>query len=239
VSSREENFDCELSVDAAPYVLGALEDAEGYRKHLAGCARCRSEVAEMQFVADNLPATVAPVRAPAELLDRVLATVRSEAELLQAAGSEIDRPPRQRGRWRSPRVSLLGAGFAIAATAAVAVAIALNVGSTTRPRVTTAQVAPSIHGAYASLRQSGGRAELVVSGMPQPPAGHVYEVWLARTPAAPRPTNALFGVTNSGSASVNVPGSLDGVKEVLVTSEPQGGSLRPTSTPVLRVALHA
>ena len=58
MSSREEDFACELSVDAAPYVLGALEDEEGYREHLAGCARCRSEVAEMQFVADNLPATV-------------------------------------------------------------------------------------------------------------------------------------------------------------------------------------
>jgi len=237
MSSREEDFACELSVDAAPYVLGALEDEERYREHLAGCARCRSEVAEMQFVADNLPATVPPVRAPAAMLDRVLATVRSEAELLQAAGSEIDRPPKHRGRWRSPRVSLLGAGFAIAATVAVALAIALNVGSATHTRVTSAQVAASIRGAHASLRQSGGRSELVVSGMPQPPAGHVYEVWLDRSSASPQPTNALFGVTNSGTASVNVPGSLHDVKEVLVTSEPQGGSLHPTSSPVLRVTL--
>jgi hypothetical protein len=49
----------------------------------------------------------------------------------------------------------------------------------------------------------------------------------------------LFSVTGSGSGSVNVPGNLHGVKEVMVTSEPLGGSSRPTSSPVLRVVLRA
>jgi Anti-sigma-K factor rskA len=104
--------------------------------------------------------------------------------------------------------------------------------------VTPARLAPNV-GAHASLRQANGRAELVVSGMPQPPLGKIYEVWLARGSAPPQPTDALFGVTGSGLGSVNVPGNLDGVKEVMVTSEPLGGSSRPTSSPVLRVVLHA
>jgi len=237
MSSRDPSVPCERSDDAAAYALGALEDAEAYREHLAGCASCRSEVAALQLVADTLPASVPPMVAPPALRERILATVRSEAELLKAAGSESDQPVKQRGRWRSPRVSFLGAGIAIAATVIVAVAIAVNVHSTAHPRVTTAQVMPSIRGAEASLRQSGNRAELVVSGMPQPPIGHVYEVWLASPSSAPRPTNALFGVTNSGRASVNVPGNLHGVREVLVTSEPRGGSLHPTSPAVLRVTL--
>jgi hypothetical protein len=36
-----------------------------------------------------------------------------------------------------------------------------------------------------------------------------------------------------------VPGNLKGVREVLITSEPAGGSLRPTSAPVARVVLAA
>jgi hypothetical protein len=75
--------------------------------------------------------------------------------------------------------------------------------------------------------------------MPQPPLGKVYEVWLRRASSAPSPTDALFSVTSRGSGSVAVPGNLHGVREVLVTSEPQGGSAHPTSAPVLRVALSA
>jgi hypothetical protein len=171
----------------------------------------------------------------------VLATVRSEAELLSAAGSQVDRSPNRGGRWRSPRVSLLGAGIALATTVAVAVALVIGLRSSTTPteRITSARVAPSIPRAHASLRQVDGRAELVVSGVPQPPLGKIYEVWLSRGPASAQPTDALFGVTGSGLGSVNVPGSLHGVKEVMVTSEPFGGSSRPTSSPILRVILHA
>jgi hypothetical protein len=133
----------------------------------------------------------------------------------------------------------VGAGLAVAATVAVAVAIAVNASPTAPERVTSAQVAANIPGARASLRQADSRAELVVSGMPQPPRGKIYEVWLSRGSTSLRPTDALFGVTGSGSGSVDVPGSLHGVKEVLVTSEPLGGSSRPTSPPLIRVSLRA
>jgi hypothetical protein len=125
------------------------------------------------------------------------------------------------------------------AIVSIALAIALNVSPSAPERVTPAQIAANIPGARASLRQAGGRAELVVTGMPQPPLGKIYEVWLSRGAAAPQPTNALFGVTSSGSGSVNIPGNLHGVQAVMVTSEPLGGSSRPTSAPVLRVLLHA
>jgi hypothetical protein len=62
-------------------------------------------------------------------------------------------------------------------------------------------------------------------------------VWLARSSASPQPTDALFGVTSSGSGSVSVPGDLHGVHEVMVTREPLGGTSRPTTSPLLRVAL--
>jgi hypothetical protein len=194
---------------------------------------CQAEVARLQPVVDTLPAAVPSQSAPEDLRPRVLSVVRSEAELFRVAGHEADEPPRRGSRWRRPRGALLAWG-ALAAGAAAALAIALTAGSSQQTRVTSAHVA--IVGAHASLNQVGGHSELVVAGMPQPPRGKIYEVWLGRG-AAPRPTDALFGVTSRGSGSVAVPGSLHGVKEVLVTSEPLGGSSHPTSTPLIRVAV--
>ncbi|MGH2854981.1 MAG: anti-sigma factor domain-containing protein, partial [Solirubrobacteraceae bacterium] len=93
-------------------------------------------------------------------------------------------------------------------------------------------VAPGRH-ATAELRKAGSHLELVVVGMPAPPPGRIYEVWLEHGTAAPLPTDALFSVTRAGSGSVGVPGNLHGVSKVLVTDEPLGGSLKPTRTPVI------
>lgn len=237
MSSGDPHLDCAESVDAAPYVLGALEDAGPYRKHLATCVTCQTEVAELQGVADVLSTAVEPVVAPEALRERVLAEVRSEAKLLRAAGGDADQPSRTAGRFTSRRFSLLTAGAAITASAAAAAAIALTVGSSPRERVTSASSAPL--GAHVALRQVGARADLVVSGMPAPPIGRIYEVWLSRGAGPPQPTDALFSVTSRGLGSVNVPDSLHGVKEVLVTSEPLGGSSHPTSPPLIRVAVAA
>jgi hypothetical protein len=237
MSSRGPDLDCEECVNAAPYVLGALEDHERFREHLAACASCRAEVAELQLAANLLPEAVSPAVASDELRERVLATVRSEAELLQAAGHRADDPPRLAGLQRPRRLSPFAVGVALAAAVAVLVAIALGGGSAARERVTPALIAPP--GARASLRLLGGRGELVVSGMPQPPAGKIYELWLNRGAGSPQPTDALFGVTSRGSCSVGVPSNLHGVKEVLVTSEPLGGSSHPTSAPILRVVVPA
>ena len=45
-------------------------------------------------------------------------------------------------------------------------------------------------------------------------------MWLDKGGTAPEPTDALFSTRSDGSASVDVPGSLDGVKRVMVTDEP-------------------
>ena len=85
-------------------------------------------------------------------------------------------------------------------------------------------------GASASLRVNGGRAELLVDGMPQVPARRTYQVWVQRG-ATPQPTDALFSVSGSGGATVAVPGGIAGVRAVLVTAEPLGGSRTPDARP--------
>ena len=103
--------------------------------------------------------------------------------------------------------------------------------------MTQALVAANAPGGHAELRQTGARAELVVSDIPQPPPGKVYQVWLAAPHGAPQPTDALFSVTKDGSASVDVPGSLRGIHLLMVTAEPPGGSRHPTSSPVITATL--
>lgn len=239
MSPIEPNLDCSRRVNAAPYVLGALEDARPYREHLETCATCQADVAELQLAADILPTAVAPERAPKALVDRVLVTVRSEAQLLRAAGPEADQPTRPADRRRSRRASFLAASVGLAVIAAATVAIVLGGGSSTGERVIQGRVTASAPGAKAFLRQRGGQAELVVSRMTQPALGKVYEVWLSHGSGSPQPTDALFSVTSQGNGSVDVPESLHGVKEVMVTSEPLGGSTHPTSPPLIRIALQA
>ncbi|HEY2569857.1 MAG TPA: anti-sigma factor [Solirubrobacteraceae bacterium] len=243
MSLRESDFDCPHRPDAAAYVLGALEDGElqGFREHIDGCAQCRAEVAELQPVADELPASVAPAVASDALGERILATVRSEAQLLSAAGHEADRPVAAKARWYRRNDFVLGIGAAAAAGVAALVAVLIAVGSSGHANVTVTEGEGlgRARSAQVSLRQRDGRAELVVAHMPQPAVGRIYEVWLSHGPHDAQPTNALFGVTGSGSGAVGVPDSLHGVKEVMVTSEPSGGSAHPTSTPLIRVALGA
>lgn len=244
MSHSGRDYECPERMQAAAYVLSALEpgEADGYGAHLSDCAQCRAEVAKLQTVADALPASVPKLRAPAELHERVMVSVRREAELLRAVGPSADRPEPhpERRRLRAPRLPAL-LGTALAAGVGVAIGLALFGSGTTHPvtRVTFAQVPAGPAGAGAALRQTGAHAELVVRGMNQPPRGKIYQVWLARERGTPMPTNALFGVSRSGGASVNVPGDLAGVRRVMVTAEPLGGSAQPTSSPVVIVALRS
>jgi anti-sigma-K factor RskA len=231
------NHDCAQQLQAAAYLLGALQpkEAEHYREHLQGCLSCRGELEELQPAASALPRTAKPVQASQELLERVMVRVRSEADLLCAAGAQADRVPAIAPWWRSRRLAMLAATATVAAGAVGAVLIAS--GSSASQRVTQARVVASVPGSHAELRQNGARAELVLSDIPQPPAGKVYQVWLATPHGVPQPTNALFSVTTDGSASVDVPGNLQNIQRLMVTAEPAGGSRHPTSPPIITATL--
>jgi Anti-sigma-K factor rskA len=236
VNEQQPHAPCERFDDAAAYVLGALADRDAFRSHLAACSYCRAEVAQLRQAADLLADAVPRTAAPEAMRERVLAIVRSEAALLRAAGASSDRPHRS----RSGILGRRGAAVAAAvAAAAAAFAIGLAVRSTTTERVSAGAVSRAFAGAGISLRQAGGHAELSVSNFPQAPFGKVYEVWLRRASGAPQPTDALFGVTTAGRGAIAVPSNLKGVRELLITSEPDGGSQRPTTTPLARVVLSA
>jgi anti-sigma-K factor RskA len=238
MSADEPHIDPEgCGANAAPYVLGALteEEHEAFRGHIESCAVCREEVAALALVASALPAAAPQLSAPPELKRRVMSSVhedarRRAAELAGGRGAteRASAPERTARAWLRWRPNLAAAALA-AAVIALAVVVLSQGGGGGGTRVIRAE-APA--GANVSLRVSGGHAQLDISGMPQTPSQRVYEVWIKRS-GAPQPTDALFTVTTQGDATVGVPGSIDGVRLIMVTSEPLGGSRVPTTRPVI------
>jgi anti-sigma-K factor RskA len=230
VSGDDQHFDPgPCGGNAAPYVLGALsgEENDAFRRHLDSCAICREEVAALRVVAAALPAAAPQLTAPGALKRRVMAAVYEDQRQAEApAQRRAARRPAPRRPWLRPGF----AGVAVAAALIALAVIALAPGGGAGVRVIRAQVlAPR---ASAQLRLSGGHAELSIAGLPQTAPGRVYEVWV-KGAGQPRPTDALFTVTSGGQATVEVPGGVSGVREVMVTSEPRGGSRLPTSAPVI------
>ena len=230
------------------YALGSCtpQEQEGLRGHLTSCPVCTAELLELGAAREALLTAVPAASAPPELRSRVMTEVRADAQLFAAArereqGGAPAAPPRERRRGPS----WLRRPVPLAAAAACAAVIALGAGilgaalvgddGPGAARTVVAQVDPALApGAQARLVvDESGDARLVVAGLPSPGRGRVWQVWLRSGEDAPQPAGALFGVDRRGDGEAAVPGSLDGVDEVLVSSEPAGGSAQPTRNPIL------
>jgi anti-sigma-K factor RskA len=229
----------------AAYVLDALDEGEAVTvgAHLRECAACRDEFAELRAVVDQLPAATPQLAPPPELKARIMAEVEAEAQLLRAAqGPRADRPE-QTGRrsilgWLALRPVAVGLGCTALLAAGFFVGISAKTNhpeTTVASRTIPARVeharAPR---ARAALVRRGEQVTLTVSALPNPPRGRIYQVWLKRPgQPIPVPTQARFTVNSHGDAYVAVPGDLRGVKNVLVTEEPHGGSAVPSQLPLI------
>lgn len=215
----------------AAYLLGALDETEraAFEEHMAGCPACREEVDLLLPAAQALPVSAEPVAPPPSLKARIMAEVEREASLLAAAGPEADRPQARRRRRFPLRVPRL-VPVAVAA-ALLILGVAIGVGATALrggpERTVVAQVSDA-PGASVQVEVNGEEGRLLARGLPAPPSGRVYQVWLKRDGHAPEPTAALFVPSRDGAASASVPGSLEEIDQVMVTDEPDGGSPQPT-----------
>ncbi len=238
-------------VDAAgAYVLEAMpeDEREAFERHLDDCAACREEVAELLPAAHALPMASPQMTPPPELKARIMAEVEREAALLAQAGESADRPaaappPRGRGRERGGWLS----GWRLAPVAAALLIAGVLAGTALdrepaapgQPQVRTVAVTVDPKRApdgTAELRVTDGEAMLVGRGMPAPPEGRVYQVWvMPKGSNTPKPTNALFYPRADGSVATTIPDVSD-AKMVLVTDEPLGGSDEPSRTPVMTAA---
>ncbi|MHB8660228.1 MAG: anti-sigma factor [Solirubrobacteraceae bacterium] len=235
---------CEHSANAVGWVVGALsaEEAEGFAAHLAGCAKCRAQVARVTEAAEQLAEEPPLLTPPPELRERLMSSIQAETRLFNAARAEPRRSRPAQSLGRSQRAGGLLAVFASLAIVAAAIAL-LNANHGSR-QVETRSVIGKV-----TSRGGGARARAVVQIEPQtatliltrltaPTAGQVYQAWVIRRDSPATPTGALFSVPRSGDARILLP-ALRNVTEVIVTAEPPRGSATPTLPPIVLVQLSA
>jgi anti-sigma-K factor RskA len=201
---------------SAAYALDALDEGErlAFEEHLAGCERCREEIAGFSGAAEALAYASGPAEPPSALRDRILVAARAERPNLVPL----------RPRWAYP----------VAAAAAVAACVAVGLGVWTvslhdRLSSTRALQSVPVTGAPGSLVvASNGSAALVLYRLDAAPAGKTYEAWVIRGARAAAPAGLFRG---GGRTFVPIAGRVRKGAVVAVTVEPAGGSRAPTTKP--------
>jgi hypothetical protein len=95
----------------------------------------------------------------------------------------------------------------------------------------TVSVVSRVPGSHANLELNKDSATLRAQGVPQLPAGSVYQVWVQSGSDAPDPSST-FRPGAAGAAAVELPAVLHGGDLVTVTRESGPGSPIPSSRPV-------
>jgi anti-sigma-K factor RskA len=237
----------ELQNSVACWVLGAGEadEAEMLRAHLETCASCREMVKRLDRAVHALPLAVDEAAPSAGLRERILAAAAASPRLAVVPArpeNEIRLPATYRRRF-SPRIFERIPTYAAAAAVVVALALGAVAGDLAAQRNATpapSQVArftltghAALAGATASVinLKTDGVALVDFNGLPPPPAGKVYEVWLITSSSRADPA-AVFVPDSNGAKVVVVNHSLAGYTVMAVTIE-QGpdGSKVPSQQP--------
>ena len=232
-ANAHERYEDEL----AAYMLGSLEAAEAsaFEQHLATCERCQARERWLRASVEVLPSSVEQIEPPPELRKRIMEAVRQEAGETMEAGRPRRSARKERGigAWvesLSLRPGLALAGVLLVLAAGIGgYAIGNNESGTTTIAASGTAAAPQTTG---SLVRNGDVGVLRVSNLPQR-AGRVYEVWLVKGGGGKPLPSALFQVSSDGSGSAGIPNGLDDATQMMVTSEPGGGSRQPTTQPLL------
>ncbi|WTW92109.1 anti-sigma factor [Streptomycetaceae bacterium NBC_01309] len=250
-----------IHLDTGAFALDALPERERivFEEHLRDCKSCAVEVRELAATAARLGGATAGVRPPDELRERVMRGIRSTR---QEGPAPVRSLWADRLRRRLPPVALAACVAAAATFGGVALwqhdqaqqaraqardAEQQSRGQAARQAAITAVLtAPDArtatarfgNGATGTVVASPGhnQAVFLVGGMPPPPTGSVYQLWYDR---AGHLAPAGFMDSSQPSSAVLLAGAVGGATAVGVTVEPDGGSARPTSAPVVLIALPA
>ena len=233
------------------YALHALSESEraAFEEHLAECAACRKEVAEMQETAARLGSAVA-TEPPESLRRDVLAAIHRVRQLPPEGNQVV--PMRSR-RWPLGLTSLAAAAAAVAAIVLGAQVVQLSE-EAQQAEQRLADIG-SRYGAVAEMiaapdtkimAATAGdmRATVVVSPrhhkvaflpkhVPEPGEGKTYQLWLIGRDGA-----HSAGLLPDRDTPV-VADTIRGANVLGVTVEPEGGSKQPTTQPVMTLALNS
>jgi anti-sigma factor RsiW len=207
--------------DLPGLLLGELPPASAVAvdRHLAGCDPCRRDLAAVAVASSAL-----------RDISRLPFAQASDLPPLQLPAVGPPGPPQHRSRW------LLGA-------AAVLVALLLGVGAFTIGRdrdagrgQTVALGAPAAGGATAEARMRGAGDDQIMTmtakGLPRPPAGAHYEVWLVGEGGQELPVGVL---APDGEGVWSLPAEVAArYRAIDVTLEPADGDPSRSDRTVLR-----
>lgn len=222
------------------YALNALDPSEAaeFEQHLAACAACRDEVAELQQAAALMGAAEHSA-APGSLRARVLDAVDRTPQIPPAVPVAPVVPLRSR-----PVRRFLAAAAAVAAVVVGGVVVndalrnddpgsVLSSGVTEVLRASDAQAATvdTTNGGKVTVAMSGsaGRMAVDTSELPDLDAERVYQLWTVREGVM---ASAAVLEDHRAGASMDLP---EEGFQVAITVEPAGGSEQPTSEPVVVV----
>jgi anti-sigma-K factor RskA len=211
----------------AAYAVDALDEDErrAYEEHLAGCTRCREQLADLSQTAALLAHGAPPATPPPALRERILAEARGNHR-----AAVIPFP-------RRSRVVLGVAAAAAAAAAAIAIAFGVQWASVSQDLdearnaldVLADPAARSVplEGANGRVLVNSKReAALTVERLRPAPKGQTYELWVIRD-GTPRRAG-LFEGDNEPDV-VLLEEQVDEDATVAVTLERDGGVDAPTS----------
>ncbi len=224
------------------YVLGALleEERRELERYLVAHPERQAEVDELSAIAGLLALSPQEQEPPPELRRRIMDTVEAEAA----------HPSPSRRSWLARIGELLSArNLALgAATMLVIGLFSWNMvlqgemqdlqgrvqslqSQPQEPQMVELGGAGTEQGARAELiTLEGDRAVLVVENMPPVPEGKTYQIWVIEDDV-PQPSGLFKPKQDSVAAVVEHP--IDEADVVAVTVEPEGGSPKPTTDPML------
>jgi anti-sigma-K factor RskA len=245
---------------AGAYALDAVTGADRARfeRHLARCPACTLELRGLREATARLAGAVAE-EPPAIVIQRALAAAAQTRQLSPGADGtpfpvrRARRAPKPRPGWRPllPRLALTFAAALLAAAASGAVALRAEhqLGQAGQRDHAIAQVLTAPDALMLTARvHSGGTATVVISrqdrslvfttaGLPRLSGGRCYELWLVG-PRGDR-SGGMLPAPHDGMTSPVVASGLEVGDRVGLTVEPEGGSHRPTTRPVLMLTLAA
>ena len=239
----------EIHALSGAYAVNAVSEEEraDFERHLATCAACRDEVDSLRAAVTLLGESAATPPSPS-VRDAVLAGI-TQIRPLPPIVPETAEDTAAATQSRPDNVVPLRRRWATQLVAAAAVVATLGVGATvwhpwteTTQTVSMADRVLSAPDAKAQTIRLGSaemtlvrsvalrQAVLTATSMPAPPQGKIYEIWLQNAAGVMVPAGLLPGTASQRFVLAGDAATATGAG---ITIEPPGGSLHPTSTPVV------
>ena len=212
------------ALDALPGDLWADVSAR-----LAGCSK-HPEATELRAVAGALAFAAPEAQPPAALKSRLMDAVRADSAPPTEAPKRVGLLNRMK-QLTSQRAIPYALAGALAVALIALVLSNLDSGDSNRPSRATVSLSGEDNAAAAVYELEDGIIVVDAAGLKPLDTAHTYQLW-SITSGQPS-SLGLIGTAPNGEALAVVRAELKDIEFLAVTVEPAGGSIAPTTDPVL------